>query len=404
MDWSSYLVPLGGRQRLVHAFAAILGFCRKEHVRFYPDEREATLLTAHTYAFEDFGGLTQRIVYDRMATVVLGTVGRDREPLWHPRFKDFFQHYGFTPFLCAVADPDRKGKDERVFWHLERDFVRGSEFDSFEDLNAKVRLWLDQVANSRLHGTTRRVPDQVFADEERPFLIALPEGRFATYDEEPRQVDEDSVIWIRGTPYTIPARQGQRGVQVRLYPDHFEVLGQADECVFSRPYVDAKDKGRLQLDPSHYEKVRPRTGQPWGSGTRLEETLLRRFPDLEELLCGLKLRMKSLAHVHLRALLRLADRYGDQAFREAATRAQTFRRFDAHAVSRLLERAHPLPPEEATPGLNAGARVLLEIGEVDGGSLDDYAHLDSAPSSQTPASSAPAKPGSDSEGGSHAAQ
>jgi hypothetical protein len=90
--------------------------------------------------------------------------------------------------------------------------------------------------------------------------------------------------------------------------------------------------------------------------------------------------MKALSHVHLRALWRLADKYGDAAFAEAATRAQTYRRYDAKAVQRILEREHPLPDEEPDAPLSAAARVLLTLGDVDGGSLDDYAHLDASES------------------------
>ena len=143
-----------------------------------------------------------------MATVVLGTVGKDRKPLWHPRFLEFTRHYGYEPYLCKVADPDRKGKDERVFLYLERDFIRGSEFHSFDDLNRKVRLWLDEVANRRVHGTTRRVPQEAW-EEERHFLIPLPESPYPAYDEQLRKVGPDSVISVRGTPYTVPAKLAQ---------------------------------------------------------------------------------------------------------------------------------------------------------------------------------------------------
>jgi transposase len=378
-DWSPYRVLLGGKKRAVYAFGAVLGFCRKMHIRFYMSDNETSLLEAHTHAFADFKGVTKRGVYDRMATVVLGTIGKDHRPLWHPRFIEFAGYYGFEPYLCKPRDPDRKGKDERIFWYLERDFLRGSEFESLEDLNHKVRLWLDNVANCRLHGTTRRVPDEAW-QEEKPFLIALPDSPYPACDEELRKVGPDAVISVKGTRYTIPAKLAHATACVRLFSEHFEVLDQKRQVAFSRRYATEADKGKLIIDTAHYQNVRPRSAIPGGSVAALEDAFCTRFPSLESLALGIKKRMKGLAHIHLRTLFRLADRYGDEHFLNVAERVQSFHRFDAQAVKRILERDFPTTDDHLplSSPLTAAARVIASLSEVDSGSLDDYAHLDNS--------------------------
>jgi transposase len=378
-DWSPYRVLLGGKERAVHAFGAVLAFCRKMHIRFYMSDKETLLLEAHTHAFADFEGVTKRGVYDRMATVVLGTIGKDRKPLWHPRFIEFAGYYGFEPYLCKPRDPDRKGKDERIFWYMERDFLRGSEFDSLEDLNHKVRLWLDNVANCRVHGTTRRVPDEAW-QEERPFLIALPDSPYPACDEELRTVGPDAVISVKGTRYTVPANLAHTTACVRLFSEHFEVLDQRRQLAFSRKYAPDADKGKLLIDTAHYQNVRPRSAIPGGSVAALEEAFCTRFPSLETLVLGIKKRMKGLAHIHLRTLWRLAERYGDEDFLTIAERVQDFHRFDALAVKRILERDFPTPDEHLPlqSPLTAAARVIASLSDVDSGSLDDYGHLDNS--------------------------
>jgi transposase len=377
-DWSPYRVLLGGKERAVNAFGATLGYCRKMHVRFYMSDNETSLLEAHTHAFDDFKGVTRRCVYDRMATVVLGTIGKDRKPLWHPRFREFAAYYGYEPYLCKPKDPNRKGKDERIFWYLERDFLRGSAFDSLEDLNNKVRLWLDNVANCRVHGTTRKVPDEAWR-EERPFLIALPDSPYPACDEELRKVGPDAVISVKGTHYTVPATLAHLTVSVRLFSEHFEVLDPKRQLAFSRKYASDKEKGTLIIDTSHYENVKPRSAIPGGSVAKLEDAFCTRFPSLENLVRGIKKKMKGLAHIHLRTLWRLADQYGEDIFLPVAERVQSFHRFDAIAVKRILE--HDFPIEDETLPMNmpltAAARVLASLSDVDSGSLDDYAHLDS---------------------------
>jgi transposase len=390
-DWSPYRVSIAGRMQTVHVFLLILAFSRKAHARGYPNERQSTLLEAMVAAFEDFGGVCRREVLDWMSTVVLGSTGPKRDPIWHPRFLEFAHYYGFEPYLCKVCDPDRKGKAEKFFWRLERDFIRGREFESLEDFNAQLRVWLDTVANRKVHGTTRRVPDEAFA-QERPFLIPLPGSPFPACDEELRQVGPDSVISVRGTPYTVPWTLAHKTITVRLYARHFEVLDLQGQSVMSRPYVPDLDKGRLVINPEHYPPFPNQTPHllPSGPSThKLTETLSTRFPSLLSLLQGLKAHMKGLSHVHLRALIRLADEYGDEAFLRAAERAQHFKRFDSLAIQRILEKDNPQPEEQPIPPLTAAARVLAEIGEVDSGSLEDYAYLDQPQVSSSKASTDP---------------
>lgn len=330
-------------------------------------------------AFEYFDGVTKRLVVDRMAQAVLGTIGPSGKPLWNPGFMDFVRYYGVEdPFACKVRDPNRKGKKEKSFRLVEDDLVKGSEFASWEDLNGRRRPeWLDGtplVANNRVHGTTGRVPNEVWL-EERPLLVQLPEARFPVHQDDVRVVDQDSTLSIKGTRYTVPDLANQ-AVPVRLYALHFEVLDRTGRVVFSRPYAEGQEKGRLQLDPSHYPPLRRAER---GAGARLEESFLARFPSLDPFVQGLKLRMKTLAPIQLRQLLRLADRWGEALFLTAVARALEYRRFEAGAVRRILEREHPLPAGDLDlpPVGNAAGTALL--GEVAPPSLDDYGHLDRDP-------------------------
>jgi transposase len=378
VDWTVFTVPVASEPLRVHALACVLAYSRMLHIHFYRDEKQSTLLEGLARAFEAFSGVCLRVVFDNMATVVLGRIGRDRKPIWHPRFLDFARYYGFEPFACRVRDPDRKGKDERILDYLEKDFVRGSEFSSFEELNERAKLWTDQVANKRVHGTTQLIPEEAWL-VEKDLLIRLPENRFPVYEEASRGVGPDSTISIGGTPYTVPAELADLPmVPVRLYAEHFEVLNRRGEVAFSRRYVEPRDKGRLQIVPAHYAGLPVRSpGIPHG---RLEEEFLKRFPSLGSLVEGIKLRMKALSSIHLRALLRLASRYGEAPFLKAATLAQDNRRFNAEAVRRILERNHPIAPNESIiVPLGVSARTLTLLTEVDPASLDLYSTLDTVP-------------------------
>ena len=381
IDWSPYLVSIAGAMVRVHALGCLLCASRKLYLRLFRNERQSTLLEALASAFEYFGGVAARLVLDNMATAVLGRYGSERKVLWHPRFLDFARHYGFEPFACMPGDPDRKGKKEKSFRLVYDDLVKGTDFASWDDLDVRLRIWLDEtdgVGNLRVHGTTRRVVNEAWL-EEKPFLIQLPDKRFAVHEDDVRVVDADSTLSMNGTRYTVPSTLANRSVAVRIYAEHFEVLDPLGRVAFSRAYVADEDKGKLQIDKTHYATMPRRPRRP--GGERLDEALVQRFPALDSLVQGLRLRFKSLAPMQYSALIRLTERYGEQAFLEAAMRAQHYRRFDASAVKRILEHDHPLP-EQDRPAPLTGLGPLV-LGEVEQGSLDTYAHLDATPGGAT---------------------
>jgi len=177
---------------------------------------------------------------------------------------------------------------------------------------------------------------------------------------------------VRGTVYTIPPALANQAVKVRLYAEHFEVLDRQGRLAFSRRYVPDAEKGRLIIDPTHQATAQKR--RPRGASRRLDQAFLKRFPSLTPFVSGLQLKMKSLTPIHIRALLRLADQYGQQTLLAAATKAQDARRFDSLAVQRILQRDCPAVADSPIAPLGGFGPVV--VGEVEPASLDQFGHLD----------------------------
>ena len=377
VDWSPFRVVIAGQLVLVYALSVILCHCRKLFVAFYRDENKYTLLEGLATAIEYFQGCTVRLVLDNMTTAVLGRFGPDRKPLWHPMFLDFARHYGFAPFACAVLDPDRKGKIEKPYRHIFDDFLNGEEFLSWEHLGVECARWLDgrreeEVGNWRVHGTTGERPNEAYL-AEREFLIRLPRERFPVYEDADRIVDADATLSIKDRRYNIPSSLANRTVRVRIFSNHFEVVGANGQIAYSRAYAAVDDKRKLIIEPTLYAGL-PRRGRSTMNHERLDEAFLRRFPALAAFVDGLKLRMKTLAPVHLRKLLRLAEQYGPDTFQVAAQRAQTFRRFDALAVARILEQENAERLDEDVAPMAGAAAGTFD--DVEAGTLEGFGHLD----------------------------
>ena len=271
---------------------------------------------------------------------------------------------------------ERRGKVERPFLYLEEDFLRARAFASWADLHTQTRQWLDTVANVRVHGTTRRQVDEAYA-EEQPGLIALPPVPYPAERRETRTVQKDAVVPVDGSYYPVPGSlTGQ--VIVRIDPRRVQILDAAGAVVATHAVPDRPTR----IPPAAGPPGRPPTGL---SRPAQAAGFLARFPDAGAFLDGLTHRMTALTPIHLHALARLATLYGDAAVRDALAVATTARNFNARAIERILQRAHPtVVPEPAVPTRSPRPEALGALDDVDPGSPQDYTLDSMAPTGGTP--------------------
>src|SRR3954454_20764499 len=96
-----------------------------------------------------------------MKTAVLGEVD-ERGIVYNDKLLALAAHYGFLPKACRPYRAKTKGKVERPFRYVREDFFLARSFRNLDDLNAQFSQWLDQVANARVHATTKRVVAEAF--------------------------------------------------------------------------------------------------------------------------------------------------------------------------------------------------------------------------------------------------
>jgi hypothetical protein len=162
-----------------------------------------TVLRCHMQAFEHLGGAPREILYDRMKTAVLGEPEDDAPIVYNAKLVALAVHYGFTPRACQPYRAKTKGKVERPYRYIRADFFMARRFANLEDMNRQLRLWLDTVANARVHGTTGRVVAEHLA-EERASLKRLPAGRFDAVLRIERRVSHDGMVSVGGNLYSVP--------------------------------------------------------------------------------------------------------------------------------------------------------------------------------------------------------
>ncbi len=158
----------------LYAFCATLGFSRASFVEFVTDMKVETLIACHQHAFETFGGIPQRVLYDNMKTVVLERDASGRgEHRFHTGFLDYARHCGFVIKLCRPYRAKTKGKVERFNGYLRRSFYvplvtqlkQAGLILDVVTATTEVRRWLKDIANQRIHGTTQARPIERLQEE-----------------------------------------------------------------------------------------------------------------------------------------------------------------------------------------------------------------------------------------------
>jgi transposase len=172
-----------GRDPLL-ALVATMGYSRASFVKFAAcsGENATTLCSGLREAFDYFGGVPEHVLLDNTKAVV---IERDAygEGLhrWNHELRGLADACGFTPRLCRPYRAKTKGKIERFNSYLKGSFLvplaatlgaSGLRLDA-ATANLHVRHWLDEVANARIHATTKAVPAQRLA-EERAVMLSSP--------------------------------------------------------------------------------------------------------------------------------------------------------------------------------------------------------------------------------------
>lgn len=193
VDFARFRFPWGVR----YALLVVLGYSRMLWLRWFRRQDMRTLITGLEEAFTYFGGVPQELLFDQMKTVITKDLRLEGGALVrNAEFLRFAHHWSFTPRACRPYRAQTKGKVERPIRYVRGNFVYGREFLNDPDLNHQSALWLDGVANVRVHRTIMEQPMVRFDRDERFLLQPLAPRPYYSL------VLDDEVS--ARTPYTRP--------------------------------------------------------------------------------------------------------------------------------------------------------------------------------------------------------
>jgi transposase len=357
VDWGECgHVQIGTTTRRVSVFVAVLCYSRLMFIEFALSQRKAEFYRGLVHALEFFGGSPRAVIFDNLKAAVLN--GSGRTACFHPEFLALCGHYRLQPIACARRDPESKGIVEGSVRYVKQNALagRGEELVRFEDYAAFAPRWRDQVANVRMHATTRERPVDHF-QREQSLLRPLPAIPFDTDELVPTLVSPLARVEFDRNRYSVPPDLARRPVTIRANGYEVRVLHEGKVVA---QHVRCYDRRQLIVSPDH--RLAALALRKRSRASALEREFDALGPEARQFHLHLKSQPVKTG-VHLRRLVGLARLYGPTEVLSALSRALELAAYDAAYVENLLlaeRRRRQLP----TPTLPAPERREL-IDEIE---------------------------------------
>jgi len=173
-----HLDEVAQKNRVVHAFCAILSFSRLPFLQFVYTQDQVSFVGSLVKMFEYYDGVTELISIDNLKSGII------KPDLWDPEINralaEAAEHYGTFVDPCRVGRATDKGKVERLVPVARQVFRMLKELHpsaTLAELNRYALSWCRDEYGQKEHGSTGIPPVQAFEQEKRS-LKSLPLERF----------------------------------------------------------------------------------------------------------------------------------------------------------------------------------------------------------------------------------
>lgn len=338
VDWGSFgTVPVGSTTRRLSFFVMVLCYSRMMYLEFTVSQTMEHFLACHQHAFEAFGGVPAKVMTDNLKSAVIKRIiGAD--PVFNPKYLDFAHHYGFAISACNVGKGNEKGRVENGVGYVKKNFLSGLDIPDFGAINPAARIWLDTIANVRIHGVTRQKPVDLL-EKERPYLKPLPTHPVDVATVTQVRASSLFRITIDTNRYSVPAEYVGTPLTLKLYPDRL--------CVYQQDNLIARhhrcyDRHQDIEDPDHPKALLAQRKKA------RDQKMFMRFLSLSSKADAywqqLEQRRMNPAH-HVRKIVALSEIYGPDAVARAMADAFVYQAFSSEYIANILEQRARFRPE-----------------------------------------------------------
>lgn len=240
-----------GKLRKTWVFNMRLSYSRLDYFEKVYDQTVETFIRCHINAFTYFKGVPKCVKIDNLKAAILEA--HFYEPIYQLQYKMFSEHYGFDPLPCRVRKPQEKGKTESGIKYVKNNFLAGRTFKDEDDLDNQLREWLDKTCNHRVHGTTRKIPRELFEAKEKKALRSIPKDYYEITSYGKRKVQRDCHVYVDYNYYSVPFKYVGKEVEVEQAQDTIRIFHEGEEIAL---HIRSKEKGSFITVKGHYPEYK----------------------------------------------------------------------------------------------------------------------------------------------------
>lgn len=359
VDWGSFgSVRVGGTRRALSFFVFVLCHSRWLHVEFTLGQSMEWFLGCQQRAFQKLGSVPRVVIVDNCKTAVLShpIVGPVQ---FNPGYLDFAQHYGFEARACGPRHPQSKGIVENAVAYVKGNFLAGLQLSDFAALEPAVALWLEQVANVRSHGETKRQPRELLL-EDKAAMLPLPAHPYEAVLTRPVRACRRCRVRVDGNLYTVPPRCSGKSLTVQLSSERLRLF---DGTELVTEHTRSFERGGDFEKPDHVKELEDQRRQA------RRERQLARFLELSPIAStyrsGLLERRFNAAH-HIEKIVALSEIHGVESVARALQDACELGAFSSEYITNIIEQRKRFRPEPGALHLTRASDLLeLELAQPD---------------------------------------
>jgi len=359
VDWGEWgTIGVGSTRRRLSFFLMVLCYSRRMYLEFTVSQKMEFFLACHENAFAVFGGVPSRLMVDNLKSAVLQRlVGL--APVFNPKYLAFSKHWGFAISPCNVRAGQEKGRVENGVGFVKKNLLAGLELPDFAAMQPAATVWVNTVADVRVHRETHQRPIDRFEDE-RAHLLPLNPAGFDLARVCSVRATKQFRVPLDSNHYTVPSRYAGLPLTLKAHADRVCIYD-GDQLIARHPR--SMDRHKDIEDPDHEKQLLAQ--RKTAREQRLMVQFLALSPRAQGYLEGLEAKRVN-ARVHLRKILALAELYGKETVVRALDDGLELHAFSAEYIANILAARRRIGPEPAALQLTRRADLLeLEIPEPD---------------------------------------